>query len=52
VAAWHGDTFAARPPLEEFRKALNLQDATAKTGPYIVGDYMAAPVAAVSCDKC
>jgi hypothetical protein len=43
--AWHGDTFAAGPPLEEFRRALNLQGATAqsgKTGVYVIGDYLAA----------
>jgi len=41
-AAWHADTFAAGPPLDEFRKALNLQGGAAKPGVYIVGDYMAA----------
>ena len=42
AAAWHMDTFAAGPPLDEFRKALSLQGGTAKPGVYIVGDYMAA----------
>jgi hypothetical protein len=46
-AAWHTDTYAAGPPLDEFRKALGLdggsaQGGTAKPGAYIVGDYMAA----------
>lgn len=46
-AAWHMDTFAAGPSLDEFRKALNLQagaaqSGSAKPGAYVVGDYMAA----------
>ncbi len=45
--AWHGDTYAAGPPLEEFRRALNLQGATGQTagtpGVYVVSDYAAAP---------
>ena len=46
--AWHGDTYAAGPPLEEFRRALNLQGATGQSaggtpGVYVVSDYMAAP---------
>ena len=43
--AWHGDTFAAGPPLDEFRRVLNLpggQAPTGKTGVYVVSDYMAA----------
>jgi hypothetical protein len=44
--AWHGDTYAAGPPLEEFRRALNLQGATGQTagtaGVYVVSDYAAA----------
>jgi hypothetical protein len=45
--AWHGDTYAAGPPLEEFRRALNLQGATGPraggtTGVYVVSDYAAA----------
>lgn len=46
--AWHGDTYAAGPPLEEFRRTLNLQGATRQgaggtTGVYVVSDYAAAP---------
>jgi hypothetical protein len=46
-AAWHMDTFAAGPPLEEFRRVLNLQggssqSGTAKPGVYAVSDYVAA----------
>jgi hypothetical protein len=45
--AWHGDTYVAGPPLEEFRRALNLQGATGQSaggtpGVYVVSDYMAA----------
>jgi hypothetical protein len=45
--AWHGDTYAAGPPLEEFRRALNLQGATGgaagrTTSVYVVSDYAAA----------
>src|SRR5215203_304026 len=42
--AWHGDTYASGPPLEEFRRTLNLQGATAggTTGVYVVSDYAAA----------
>jgi len=46
--AWHGDTYAAGPPLEEFRRTLNLQGATGQgagstPGVYVVSDYAAAP---------
>lgn len=44
--AWHGDTYAAGPPLEEFRRALNLTGTAtqggAPTGVYVVADFMAA----------
>jgi hypothetical protein len=48
LAAWHGDTFALGPPLEEFRRALNLQQGTASgqggaKGVYVITDLMAAP---------
>jgi hypothetical protein len=44
--AWHGDTYAAGPSLEEFRRVLNLQGASGQTGAgtagvYVVSDYMA-----------
>jgi hypothetical protein len=42
VVAWHGDTYAAGPSSDEFRKALNLSGSSAPTGVYVVGDYMAA----------
>jgi hypothetical protein len=44
--AWHGDTYAAGPPLEEFRRALNLGAAGGASGGtpgvYVVSDYAAA----------
>lgn len=45
--AWHGDTYAAGPPLEELRRALNLQSATGQSaggtpGVYVISDYAAA----------
>ncbi len=42
VAAWHGDTYAAGPPLDEFRRALNVSGTQAPSGIYIVSDYQAA----------
>jgi hypothetical protein len=42
VVAWHGDTYVAGPPLDEFRKALNLSGTSAPSGVYSIGDYMAA----------
>jgi hypothetical protein len=46
AVAWHGDTYAAGPPLEEFRRALNLQAApqagTGGSAVYAISDYMAA----------
>jgi hypothetical protein len=42
ITAWHGDTYAAGPPLEEFRKALNLQGGAQK-GVYVISAYTAAP---------
>lgn len=45
VAAWHIDSYAAGPPLEEFRKALNLQtgqSSTARREVYIFSGYSAA----------
>jgi hypothetical protein len=45
VVAWHGDSYAAGPPLEEFRKALNLQTTQAAAGRrevYILNAYSAA----------
>jgi hypothetical protein len=48
VAAWHGDTYAAGPPLDEFRRALNLTAAPAagqspSRAIYAISDYMTAP---------
>jgi hypothetical protein len=42
--AWHGDTYAAGPPLDAFRKALNPQggQAGANAAIYVISDYMAA----------
>jgi len=41
-AAWHGDTYVSGPPLEEFRRAMNLTGTAAPSGAvYVVGDYMA-----------
>jgi hypothetical protein len=42
MAAWHGDTYASGPPLEEFRRALNITGAQAPAGVYTVSDYQAA----------
>jgi hypothetical protein len=42
MAAWHGDTYAAGPPLDEFRRALNITGAQAPGGVYIISDYQAA----------
>jgi hypothetical protein len=48
VAAWHGDTYAAGPPLDEFRRALNLTAPPAagqssSRAIYAISDYMTAP---------
>ena len=46
LAAWHGDTLAAGPPLDDFRRVLNLQATAGQGGVkavYIISDYMAAP---------
>jgi hypothetical protein len=42
IASWHGDTYAAGPPLDEFRRALNVPGTQAPSGIYIVSDYQAA----------
>jgi len=42
VVGWHGDTYVAGPPPDEFRKALNISGTGAPAGVYIVGDYTAA----------
>jgi len=44
AVSWHGDTYAAGPSLDEFRRALNLQtgQAGSRAGVYVVADYMAA----------
>ena len=41
-AAWHMDTFAAGPSLDEFRKALNLQAGAAQSGSAKPGDTSSA----------
>jgi hypothetical protein len=48
IAAWHGDTYAAGPPLDEFRRALNLTGApttgqSSSRAIYAISDYMTAP---------
>jgi hypothetical protein len=46
IVAWHGDTFAWGPSLDEFRRALNLPatpSGAASTSVYTITDYMALP---------
>jgi hypothetical protein len=43
VTAWHVDTYAAGPPLEEFRKALSLQGGAGQKAVYVISAYTAAP---------
>lgn len=44
LVEWHGDTFVAGPPWEEFAKAMGLDDASKSADAvYIVSDYRAVP---------
>lgn len=49
MAAWHQDTFAVGPSLDEFRRALSLPATAGAAAPgvYLIGEYTAAPGHAV-----